>query len=330
MKRSSQEVTQHNTQEYQEREYNNNSSNNNKVENSNYFTMASWFSSTLESIDASAALNKISELSSKVDTSGALNKIAEISSKVKESLPVDDELIGKLTLNSSEMMAERMEMEAQERRKETARNSLTKLLPWETKDEERDILIEECREAILALSTKQETFTLPISPPEGLVLFQTEENDAHEEDSEKEDSDEEDAEKEDSEDAEQIKAEAAARLEQTKVEEAARLEQMKVEAAARLEKIKPLPPILDEFDLDAHVGLIERLFKVDKELVKIHSLLTGMFLSSTFCETTSLSRIDIDIVLIPSQVLVKKKRHFGKIVSFFFVNNSFLYTCINL
>lgn len=187
--------------------------------------MASWLSSTLGSFD----------------TSKALNKISEISTKVKESLPpVNDELLGKLTLNSADLLAERTELDAQERRKENVRNFLSELLPWETKDEERDILVDECREAILALSKKQETFTLPIAPPEGVILFQKEESDDKKEESTPQD-------------AEKIKA----------------------EAAARLEKVKPLPPLLDEFDLDAHVGLIERLFKADKDLVKIHSLLTG-------------------------------------------------------
>jgi hypothetical protein len=59
--------------------------------------------------------------------------------------------------------------------------------------------------------------------------------------------------------------------EESGIEEAS--EESKMEADKKLQKMGKLPPLLDEFDLDAHVGLIEKLFKVEKDLVKTHSCL---------------------------------------------------------
>jgi hypothetical protein len=47
------------------------------------------------------------------------------------------------------------------------------------------------------------------------------------------------------------------------------------ESLVRLEKLEPLPPLLNNFDLDAHVGLIERMLKVDPQLVEMQSMLSG-------------------------------------------------------
>jgi hypothetical protein len=185
--------------------------------------MSSWFGN----FDASNALGKLSEISSKVQKVSA-----DVSSKVQKALPLDDELVKKLTLRTDDLLAEHDMIDAQETRKEAVRDYLSNLLPWETKDEARDILVEECREAMNKMAEEGQTFTSPFDLPEG---------------------------------------EGRMFAEDSGMEEAN--EESKDEASKRLEKMGSLPQLLDEFDLDAHVGLIERLFKVDKELVRSHSQL---------------------------------------------------------
>ena len=92
---------------------------------------------------------------------GAFNSLTEQAQKaaeqVKSALPVDTEkvtnVIQKLALNSDEMKAERQMFGDEASRKAHVQDMLTGMLPWETKDSERDILVEECKEAILKLSS---------------------------------------------------------------------------------------------------------------------------------------------------------------------------------
>ena len=46
-------------------------------------------------------------------------------------------------------------------------------------------------------------------------------------------------------------------------------------SAEKLSKLQPLPKLLSDFDLDTHVGLIQRLLKVDPKLVEMHSRLSS-------------------------------------------------------
>ena len=48
-----------------------------------------------------------------------------------------------------------------------------------------------------------------------------------------------------------------------------------IQVQAKKAKLDPLPPLLQDFDLDAPVGLIERLFKEDPNLVAQHADLAG-------------------------------------------------------
>lgn len=152
--------------------------------------------------------------------------------KVQESLPIDNDLIKKLTLRSDDLQAEHDLIDAQETRKEIVRDYLSKILPWETKDEARVILVDECREAVQGLAAKGDTFTGPFELPDGM---------------------------------ERMFSENSGMTEAT--------DESRAESSKKIEKMGSLPELLDEFDLDAHVGLIERLFKVDKALVRSHSLL---------------------------------------------------------
>jgi hypothetical protein len=207
--------------------------------------MTSWFGN----FNASEALGKLSEISSAVQ---------QVSSKVQQSLPLDDELLKKLTLRSDELVAEHDLIDTEERRKEAVRDSLSSLLPWDTRDEAREILVEECRDAIQGMASQGATFTGPFGLPEGVkVMF----------------------------------------AEDSGMEEAS--DESRVEADKKLQKMGTLPSLLDEFDLDAHVGLIERLFKVDKDLVRSHSYLLNagktekVFWKNYFVSISHKDRVEI-------------------------------------
>lgn len=161
---------------------------------------------------------------------------------------IDPDLLKKLTLQSDELVSERQRIDEEERRKEAVRETLSEILPWETRDEEMEILVDECKEVILGLSSNDETFTGPFVLPGGLMSNEGGEDvaDAVEEDVE--------------EDADRKAAEDLAAAEQS---------------AIKLSKLQPLPILLADFDLDTHVGLIERVLKVDPKLVGAHSRLSS-------------------------------------------------------
>ena len=117
------------------------------------------------------------------------------------------------------------------------RDSLAEILPWETRDSEMEILVDECREVILSLSGQEETFTGPFVLRGGLSDNYDEQDD------------------EDS----RVARDA---LEAGKSED-------------KLVKLQPLPSLLANFDLDTHVWLIQRLFEVDPKLVEVHSKLSS-------------------------------------------------------
>lgn len=185
--------------------------------------MASWFSS--------AALgDKINGLKEKVQSQ--VNNI-------------DPDLIKKLTLQSDELVSERQRIDEEERRKETVCDSLAEILPWETRDAEMEILVDECKEVILGLSSKNDTFIGPFVLTGGLPTATGEE-----------DGDEDD----DDEDPDRKAAKDVAAAEAS---------------AEKLSKLQPLPTLLADFDLDTHVGLIQRLLKVDPKLVEMQSRLSS-------------------------------------------------------
>lgn len=183
--------------------------------------MSSWFN-----------MESLKGLTEKVNA----ESFKEFTDKVQSALPkIDDSLIEKLTLTSPELAEERHKIDSEERAKEASRNSFAGLLPWETRDPERDILVDECREAILKLSRDRSTFSGPYAmpPPKNHV------------------------------EGNGPDSESQIRNEPSK------------ESKEKLEKLEPLPPRLEDFNLDAHVGLIERLLKEDPNLVKMQMSLSG-------------------------------------------------------
>eukprot|EP00569_Conticribra_weissflogii_P007349 CAMPEP_0171334262 /NCGR_PEP_ID=MMETSP0878-20121228/4555_1 /TAXON_ID=67004 /ORGANISM="Thalassiosira weissflogii, Strain CCMP1336" /LENGTH=98 /DNA_ID=CAMNT_0011835333 /DNA_START=89 /DNA_END=382 /DNA_ORIENTATION=+ len=98
--------------------------------------MSSWFTSTT-----------LSDLKHRVQSS------------VSNLANDPDLLLSKLTLTSPELSAERDKIDSEEKRKEQVKDSLAEILPWETRDRELEILVEECKEVILGLSSEEGTFT---------------------------------------------------------------------------------------------------------------------------------------------------------------------------
>jgi hypothetical protein len=178
--------------------------------------------------------------------------------KMDLKIPMDKTYLERLTLTTPELRAERQRIDEEERRKETVRDMLANMLPWETRDTERDILVEECKEAILKLSTNKETFFGPYQMPKAVGLGKMKAIDGITE------KDEEDNETEKKEDEDEDKEESTA--DDHKPSE---------ESLEKLAKLEPLPPLLQNFDLDAHVGLIQNLIKADPRLSTMQSKLSG-------------------------------------------------------
>ena len=158
--------------------------------------------------------------------------------KVQITLPTkSSDIFNALTLNTAEMTAEREQFEIEARRKEAIADSLSALLLWETNDEERVILVEECKEAILSLSTRKETF-LGTSVDESSATN----------------------------DSSNITTDHASEL-------------LRKELSSRITALGKsngnMPPLLENFDLDAHIGLVRRMFDADPNLVEMHGNLSG-------------------------------------------------------
>ena len=154
--------------------------------------------------------------------------------------------------NKDELVSERERIDEEERRKELVRYSLAEILPWETRDSEMEILVDECKEVILGLSSKDETFVGPFILAGGLPAVSGGEDEGNG------DNNDDDQEEDITEDQKAAKDLAAAQS-----------------SAEKLEKLQPLPTLLADFDLDTHVGLIQRLLKEDPNLVDMHTRLSS-------------------------------------------------------
>jgi hypothetical protein len=173
---------------------------------------------------------------------------SSLADKVQSSLlPTSgSDILNALTLNTAEMTAEREAYAVEARRREVVTDSLSAMLPWETNDEERAILVEECKEAILALSTRKETFF-------GTAVVG------------------------DSGDESSSKATTERVSELLRQEYSSRKTSTTSVGASNLAL---LPPQLENFNLEAHVGLVRRMFSVDPNLVEMHANLSGILVYS--------------------------------------------------
>jgi len=201
--------------------------------------MSSWLS-------FKSLTDKVQEVTSEVTS-----KVQEVTSKVQAAIPIDKETLQKLTLSTPELQAERQLMDQEYKHKAAVKDSLAHMLPWETRDEEREILVEECREVIMALSSSVDTFFGPYEVPRSNVNTEKEEKEKTEEEQLLEEKDEE------------IK------------DESIKDKPPSEESLEKLAKLEPLPALLANFDLDAHVGLIKKMLAVDSTLVERQSTLSG-------------------------------------------------------
>jgi len=185
--------------------------------------------------------------------------VASVSAKVSDAIPLDKELLNKLTLNTDEMKATREQFGEEASRKAAAKDLLAKMLPWDTRDKERDILVEECKEAILALSSNEATFYGPFEMPELDVNVEDDEEEKKKNGDDNDSDEEEEEVVEDEEDEEEKRK----RLLPSE------------ESLEKLAQLEPLPPLLQDFDLDCHVGLIQMILKEDPNLVEMQSNISG-------------------------------------------------------
>ncbi|GKY93053.1 hypothetical protein MPSEU_000273600 [Mayamaea pseudoterrestris] len=162
---------------------------------------------------------------------------------------ISKETLEKLTLTTPELKEERERMDQEEKRKERVKDMLAGMLPWETRDSERDILVEECKEAILKLSHDKNVFFGPYAMPRSTVKL--------------DEKDENDDKVDDNEDA------TDPNLDDTPSEKGPR--EPTAEQLERLKTLEPLPPLLQNFEIETHVGLIQKMLKEDANLSKLHS-----------------------------------------------------------
>jgi hypothetical protein len=176
----------------------------------------------------------------------------QVTERAKNALPLNEGFLEKLTLTTPELAEAQKKLDEEEKRKELIKDCLAGLLPWETRDPERDILVEECKERILKLSKDEGTFKGPYLMPGMSVKLN---NDDDVKATESEDDDE--------------------TVEVEKVKQEGNQETPTEESLDKLAKLEPLPKLLGCFDLDAHVGLIQRILAQDPELVFMQSKLSG-------------------------------------------------------
>eukprot|EP00561_Arcocellulus_cornucervis_P012438 CAMPEP_0185804126 /NCGR_PEP_ID=MMETSP1322-20130828/3073_1 /TAXON_ID=265543 /ORGANISM="Minutocellus polymorphus, Strain RCC2270" /LENGTH=392 /DNA_ID=CAMNT_0028500083 /DNA_START=63 /DNA_END=1241 /DNA_ORIENTATION=+ len=229
--------------------------------------MSSWFS-----------MDTLSEL--KASATEAAGKVSAAATTVLTDEAAREDLLKKLTLNTDELKAERAQMDAEENRKADVKGKLARILPWETLDEEREILCEECKEKILSMSKEKTTFAGPfilvgqsnteVAAKDVNEVIGDDEADLGEDgDNDKEGGDQHDEAADGPSDSTSSGGETSTQPDLS--DDAVETAKMEAKKA----KLDPLPPLLQDFDLDAHVGLIERLFKEDPSLVAKHADLGG-------------------------------------------------------
>jgi hypothetical protein len=247
--------------------------------------MSSWFDTGLSTLTSL--------------TANVTEKVQNASKAVQNAIPKEQqELLAKLTLNTDEMKATRQQFGEEARRKLEAQQRLGQLLPWETKDPDREILVDECKDAVLELSKNIDTFYGPYEVP--MLNVHLEDDDDDDDDDEEgegggRDDDNDDggnlghdvpdgdasgndslARKEDDHDTDNDGSGGANKYHNVR-SVASQHFRPSAESQKKLEKLQPLPPLLEDFDLDAHVGLIQRLLKEDPELVQKQAALSGKF-----------------------------------------------------
>lgn len=226
--------------------------------------MSSWFQSS----GLNSAFDSLSET------------VLAVTESVQDAIPTEHkEFLAKITLNTDEMISERQNFRDEASRKTEAKDRLNKILPWETLDAEREILVEECKDAILELSGSEDTFFGPFEMPLlDVELQETEEIEKEEEgieDQEQAEESETTKEKDPLDDDVDDEVQANFLGEENRATEEGKSRAPSEESREMLAKLEPLPQMLEDFDLDEHVGLIQRVLKEDPKLVTMQATLSG-------------------------------------------------------
>lgn len=166
---------------------------------------------------------------------------------------ISKETFEKLTLTTPELKEERERMDQEEKRKERVKDMLAGMFPWETRDPERDILVEECKDAILQLSEDKATFFGPYAVPRTRVKLDADKKST-------------DPENNNTASGQEYKDDG------TEAEgEDTGSSRPSTEQLEKLKNLSPLPLLLQDFEIETHVGLIQKILKEDKQLSKLHS-----------------------------------------------------------
>lgn len=223
--------------------------------------MASWFTQST-GFDLNSAFDTLTET------------VQTVKESVQEAIPTEHkDLLAKITLNTDEMISEREQYRQEASRKESAKDRLNKVLPWGTLDPERQILVEECKESILELSGREETFFGPYEMPLLNVQLETTESD---DEKSIEEQQEESEDKKDVDDgvAEDTPTEVSKGGNNKIIPKLVHMAPPE-ESLEMLAKLQPLPQLLEDFDLEVHVGLIQSVMKEDPELVEMQAYFSG-------------------------------------------------------
>lgn len=164
------------------------------------------------------------------------SSVSGATSVLESSVNKASNVLEKLTLTTPELSAARRELEHSAAHKVALKNQLARLLPWETDDPDCRILVAECQTAILELSKHKSTF---FGPYELVPQPKT-----------------------------------TAELDGQKKPKPDELPSE--ESKTILATLSPLPKLLgDNFDMNMHVGLIERLLQIDPHLVQMQAAHSG-------------------------------------------------------
>ena len=198
-----------------------------------------------------------------------------LSAKVQAA--VESETFQKLTLSTPELTAQREAFQQEYHHKVAVQGSLAHLYPWETRDLERDILVEECKEAIMGLSAEVDTFFGPYEMPALKVKTDDDEGEKGDDDDIDDGGDEETADKEILVDDDDENPTLGTNDSVTRAAERKAIKDRmpSEDSLEKLKKLEPLPRLLADFDLLTHVGLIQKMLKIDPKLVQRQSTLSG-------------------------------------------------------
>jgi hypothetical protein len=180
-------------------------------------------------------------------TKTVVSSVSEATSVLESGVNRASDALEKLTLTTPEMTIARHQLAVAAQDREHRRMQLAALYPWETNDPDRSILVAECQTAILQMSQNKSTFFGPfVLPPPPAVKSKASNHDEEP---------------------------AVPSVERKTPDD----ELPSAASLAMLAQLQPLPRFLGEndFDLQMHVGLIEKLLKVDKNLVQMQANYQG-------------------------------------------------------